>query len=454
MKLDAGASSVFDSLIYRDMFETKAMRAVFSDRQRVAFWLEAEVALAAAEGALGVIPAAAATAIAAAGRPDAIDLDALRAGMWAVGRPIVSLLDQVGAAGGPLVQDWLHWGATTQDIMDTGCVLQLRAALRVLRPDIVSLLRQLAALAELHRETAMVGRTNGQDAGPISFGLLLASYVAELHRGLRRIDAAARDAMVVQFGGAVGTLAAAGPDGLRVRAELARRLGLQEPQAAWNASRDTLAALVQALALVHAVMGRAAGDINRLSSTGEVAEGAPGSSSTLPGKQNPRGSEFVGGIARMARIRAAGALEMTDQADVRQGAPWISEWSTLPEMFLLTSATLVRSAELFAGLHVNQATMRRRFDEGRGEVMAEAAMMLLAPRTGRARAYAVVRQALCRAPRASLAEALAADPDARPLMADLDVKAAFDPAAWLGAGPELVSATSQAVLEALDGEEG
>ncbi len=449
MAEDTGASSVFDSLIYGDMFGTEAMRAIFSDRRLVAFWLEAEVALASAERALGIIPAEAAQAIAAAARPEVIDFGALRLGMRTVGRPIAPLLDQICAAGGPLVEDWLHWGATTQDIMDTGFVLQIRAGLRVLRPALLSLLRQLATLAEQHRATPMVARTNGQDAGPISFGLMLASYASELHRGLLRLDEAGRGALVVQFGGAVGTLAAAGPDGLQIRAEFARRLDLREPDAPWNASRDTLAALVQALALLHAVLGRAAGDINLLSRTGEVEEGAPGASSTLPNKRNPRGSEFICGIMRMARIRAAGAMEMTDQSEVRQGAPWISEWSTLPEMFLLTAASLARSAEMFAGLHVNRETMRGCFDERRGEVMAEAAMILLARQTGRRRAYALVQQALRNAPAASLADALTADPAAGSLLAELDLAVALDPNAWLGAAPALASATSRAIFEAL-----
>lgn len=327
-----GSSSVFDSQIYRDMFATPEMRAVFSDARLVDYWLRFEVELAAAQAEVGLIPRDAADAIAKAAVLSNIDLIKLRAGTNRVGRAIDPLLNQVRAAGGKLVADYLHEGGTTQDPMDTAAVLQIRDGLDIVQRDLKTLVLRLATLADSHKATPMIARTNGQDAIPTTLGMMLASYMTELHRHAERQQAARQRVLVGQFGSAVGTLSSAGPEGLKVRALLMKRLGLAEPALSWNASRDNYAEVVQVLALLHGTFGRIATDINLWSRTADngINEGEGGASSTMPQKRNPRASEFLGGVAELARIRAGGALSMMGQSETRQGAPWITEWSSIP----------------------------------------------------------------------------------------------------------------------------
>ncbi|MBW4093582.1 MAG: adenylosuccinate lyase family protein [Proteobacteria bacterium] len=414
---------------------------MFADRNVVGTWLAVEAALASVQGELGLVPLEAAQAIEGATQVEQIDWARLRAGIRSVGRPIAPLLEQVVETGGPLVEEWLHWGATTQDIMDTASVLLIRAALSLVHRDLARLILRIAALAERHRATPVVARTNGQDAVPTTFGFLLASYAAELDRSRLRLQQSAPRVLVVQFGGAVGTLAACGQRGQEVRAALAARLGLDVPDLSWTASRDRPAEIVQLLGLLHGALGRIANDITlwSRSATAEVAEGPGGASSTMPQKRNPRASESIGAMARLARLRAGGALDFLDQSEVRQGAPWMAEWSVIPEMFMLTAASLARANELFAQLRVDPAAMRRGFAASGGHVMAEALMMTLASRIGRGRAHRLLKAALAAAgPDTPLAAAVAQSAELSVILTREDVERALDPAGYLGLAPQMV----------------
>lgn len=436
-------ASVYDSAIYRDLFSTAEMREVFSDKALVAHWLRFEVTLALVQAQLEVIPQEAAQAIAQAAVPANIDMDELRKRTMSVGRPIEPLLAQVVKAGGKSVADSLHLGGTTQDVLDTGTVLQIKQALAIVQRDLRTLILRIAALAKQHRATPMVARTNGQDALPTTFGMLLASYMTELQRDAVRLEAVKHRVLVGQYGSAVGTLSAAGPSGLKVRAELMKRLGLGEPDLSWNASRDTFAELVQVLGLVHGVFERIASDVNLWSRTADnqINEGVGGASSTMPQKRNPRASEFLGGLARTAYARAGGAYAMLGQSETRQGAPWISEWPTIPEMFLLTAKSLEQANTLFEKLIVRPETMSERFNDSKGYVMAEAVMSCIEPKTGRGEAYRLVKEAIKAAPEgASLREAILRQPKLLELAGRDHLDAVLDPRKYLGLAPEMVDA--------------
>lgn len=441
--LSHGNAAVFDSEIYRDLYATPEMRVVFSDERLIAYWLKYEVELAAAQAKLSVIPAAAAQAIAAAARPEKIDIAKLRSGTNSVGRPIEPLLAQIEAAGGKEVADYLHWGGTTQDVMDTATVLQIRDALGIIQRDLRKLILILADQAAKYRATPMIARSNGQDAVPTTFGMLLASYMVELRRHSERIDAAARRVLVGQYGSAVGTLSSAGAQGLKVRAALMQRLGVGEPELSWNASRDNFAEVVQTLALIHGTLNRVATDINLWSRTADnaVNEGEGGASSTMPQKRNPRASEFMGGLAHLAKTRAAGALAMLDQSETRQGGPWISEWSTIPEMFMLTAASLERANRLFANLIVRPEVMLERFNDSKGFAMAEAVMMHIAPKIGRGPAYDLIKSAIKAAPAGtSFREVIRRSPKLMELVGELNLDRVLDPRNYLGLAPAMVDA--------------
>ena len=436
-------ASVFDSEIYRDLFTTPEMQAVFSDARLISYWLRFEVELAAVQATLGVIPVEAAQAIAKAAQPDNINIAKLRAGTNKVGRAIEPLLVQITAAGDQSVKQFLHWGGTTQDVMDTATVLQMRDGLAIIRRDLRKLVLVLADKASQYRDTPIVARSNGQDAIPTTFGMLLASYMVELRRHMDRLDAATERVLVGQYGSAVGTLSSAGPDGLKVRAALMQKLGLHEPDLSWNASRDNYAEVIQILALVHGTMNRIAIDINLWSRTADnaVNEGEGGVSSTMPQKRNPRASEFMGGIAYLAKMRAAGALSMLDQSETRQGAPWISEWSTIPEMFMLTAATLDRANALFANLIVRPEVMLERFNDSKGFVMAEAVMMDIAPKIGREPAYDLIKEAIKGTPPGTpFKEVIQKSPRLLELVGAANVDRVLDPRNYLGAAPAMVDA--------------
>lgn len=434
-------ASVFDSEIYRDMFTTSEMQAVFSDARLIGYWLKFEVELAAAEASLGVIPEQAAEAIARAARLENIDIAKLRAGVMQVGRAIEPLLKQIEHAGDDQVKEYLHWGSTTQDVMDTATVLQIRDGLAIVRRDLKKIILVLADEAARYRATPMVARSNGQDAVPTTFGFMLASYMTELRRHLDRLDAASERVLVGQFGSAVGTLSSAGPEALSVRAALMQRLELREPDLSWNASRDNFVEVIQIMALIHGTMGRIARDVNLWSRISESTayEGEAGASSTLPQKRNPRASEFMGGLANLAKARAAAALSFLDQSETRQGAPWITEWSTIPEMFMLTAATLARAHGLFGNLIVRPEAMLRQFDDSDSFVMTEAVMMEIAPKIGRTRAYDLLKSEIKSAPLGtSLKDLIQHSPTLLELVGACNIDRLLDPANYLGAAPEMV----------------
>ncbi|MEG1832517.1 MAG: adenylosuccinate lyase family protein [Burkholderiaceae bacterium] len=436
-------ASVFDSEIYRGLFSTSAMRGAFSDRAAIAHWLRFEAELAAAQAELGLIPASAAAAIAAAARLENIDLKTLNAGTHKVGRPIDPLLSQVKKKGGKEVAAYLHLGATTQDVLDTGTVLQVRDGLDLVQGDLKKLSLRLADLSAKYRATPAMARSNGQDAIPTTFGMQLASYMVELRRHNDRINELRPRVLVGQYGSAVGTLSAAGDQGLVLRANLMKRLGLSEPDLSWNASRDNFAETVQTLALINGTLKRVANDINLWSRTADnsINEGEGGASSTMPQKRNPRASEFMGGIGYLSAIRAAGALTMLDQSETRQGAPWISEWSTIPEMFMLTSASLERANRMFEKIIVRESVMLERFNDSQGYAMSEALMSELAPRMGRGPALDAIKAAIKAASAGTpFREVVLASPALTKHLKPADLDRVLEPKHYLGAAPQMVDA--------------
>lgn len=436
----APQASVFDSQIYRDLFSTPQMRGIFSDETLIKNWLLYERTLAQAQAEAGVIPEANAKAIAKAARWENVDLEVLRQGTNKTGRAISTLLKIIRKAGGKEVSDYLHWGSTTQDVMDTATVLQVREALKLTDNQLMRVIKQMAYLATKHRATVMVARTNGQQATPTSFGFRIATYMAELHRHRQRIADLMPRISVGQSSGAVGTLSATGPKGLDVQARVMKKLDLTVPIIPWNASRDHFSEAVGVLGMIHGTLGRLATDINNWSrlEVAEVKEGEGGASSTMPQKKNPRASEFMGGLAQMARIRMSGMLEITAHTDTRTGSPWIVEWSLIPEMFMITSASLNRAERMFAKLEVFPQRMRSNLALSDGYTMSEAVMQYMANKIGRGAAFKAVKGAIKKAkPGQTLRDVILATP----ILADnigTDLDKILAPENYLGAAPEMV----------------
>jgi 3-carboxy-cis,cis-muconate cycloisomerase len=437
-------STVFDSVLFRDSFGTPAMRAIFEDAALLARYTEVEVALARVQGELGVIPAQAAKDIAAKCDATKLDLERLKKETEVVGYPILPLVRQLAAQSGEAGK-FLHWGATTQDIMDTAVVLQVRDALGLIGKDMAELQSILARQANRYRDTPMAGRTHLQQALPVTFGYKLAIWLAMLDRHAERLQQMKPRVLVGQFAGAAGTLASLGMHGMGVQKALCEELKLAQPAATWHAARDGLAEAVNFLGLVTGSLGKIAFDVILLAST-EVAEVSEpfvhgrGGSSTMPQKRNPISSELILAAAKAVRQHAGLMLDAMVQDYERATGPWHAEWIALPEAFILTGGALHQAKFMLAGLVVDEARMRKNLDMTHGLIVAEAVMMGLAPHLGRNEAHDIVYDA-CRVVAdkgGSLAAALAKVPEVTRHLDRAALDKLTDPANYLGAAQEMV----------------
>ncbi|KIZ39935.1 MULTISPECIES: 3-carboxy-cis,cis-muconate cycloisomerase [Rhodopseudomonas] len=438
-------STVTESLIFRDMFGTAEMRSVFSDEALVRRYLDVEVALAAAEAAAGVIPAEAAEAIAAAAASMLIDFDRLRHQTEITGYPILAIVHQLSEAAGP-AGGFVHWGATTQDIMDTATVLQVRAALDLVGADLVALRDILAALALKHRDTPMAGRTHLQQALPITFGYKVAVWLSMVERHIERLQQMRPRVLLGQFAGAAGTLASLGADGLKVQAAFCERLDLAQPSATWHVARDGLAEVVAFLGLVTGSLGKIGTDVMLLMTTefAEVAEPfvkGRGGSSTMPQKRNPISSELMLAAAKTVRQHVALMLDGMVQDLERATGPWHVEWIAIPESFILTGGALAQAKFMLGGLSVDTDRMRSNLALSGGLIVAEAVMMAAAPKLGRQHAHDVVYDA-CRVAlteKKTLAEVLIEQPVIVDALGGAEaIRHHCDPANYLGLAPQMV----------------
>lgn len=399
-----------------DTFGDPVMAGVFSEASTVAGWLAVERALAVAQAELGTIPVAAGVAITQ--RIDTFDIDegALDEGIRHVGYPIVRLLSLVGDDAPPEVGAWLHWGATTQDVMDTGQALQLRGALERLETLVCDLGDRVADLARAHRDTVMAGRTHGQQAVPTTFGAKTAVWLAELTRQLDRLREARPRVCAIELFGAGGTSAAMGPDAGRVRRAVAASLGLAHVDVPWHVARDGIAEACGLAASIASTCVRVAREVADLARTeiGEVREPLThgrGASSTMPQKANPILSEVVIGMGTIAASQLPAALAAMQGRHERAAGEWQVEWDIVPTLCCLAAGGLVATTTVVAGLVVDEARMRQNLEQDGGLIMAEALMMALAPTTGRAEAHHLVYDlsARARVDGRTLRDVLAAD---------------------------------------------
>jgi 3-carboxy-cis,cis-muconate cycloisomerase len=395
-----------------DVFGDQEVIRLFSEESLVAAWLEVERALADAQAELGVIPSDAAREIAAVATPEHVDLAALREQTLVVGYPILPLLDQI-VQRSPTAGRYLHRGATTQDIMDTGLALVGRRALDRIESVAHILGDRLATLAVEHRLTVMPGRTHAQPAVPIAFGGKVAVWLSELAGHVERLRSARARLAVVQLFGAAGTAAALGPRSRDIRHALADRLGLQAVDVPWHIRRDGVAETGFALAALAGLCGRLAREVVELSrpEIGELREEGGhhrGASSTMPQKANPIGSEAVIGMSLLAAHHAGALLAALQGTHERSAGEWQVEWDAVPAVFASAGGAVSGTARIVEGLRVFPERMRANLELDGGTIMAEAAMMAVGEILGRAEAHAAVYEAsaLARSEGVSLAEAL------------------------------------------------
>jgi 3-carboxy-cis,cis-muconate cycloisomerase len=438
-------ATALDSAIFRDIFSTEEMRGVFSDETRVGYYLDIERALARVQARLGIIPEQAAREIEQKARIENIDLARLKQQTERIGYPILGVVQQIVGLCSKGLGEWCHWGATTQDITDTATIMQIRAALDLVEKDMEAIAAALADLSRRYRDTPMAGRSNLQQAVPLTFGFKTAALLAAMQRHRERLAQMRPRILVGEFAGAVGTLASLGADGLKVQAALMDELGLGQPEIAWHTVRDRIGEVGCFLGLVTGTLGKISMDVKLLMQT-EVAEvyepfhEGRGSSSTMPQKRNPISCLYIHSNAALVRQHTAALLEAAVADHERSTGPWEIEWIALPEIFLLSAGALAQTRVMLSGLEVDAKRMRANLDLTLGMVVSEAVMMGLGPHLGRQRAHDLVYD-ICRKVAATgqpLVDLLAQDADISKHLTRAELAEMCDPGRYLGLAGEMV----------------
>ena len=439
------AATIFDSHVFRNVFTTEAMREVWSDENRVQKYLDFEAGLARAQAKLKIIPQDAADEIVKHCDAKEYDMAKLKEATERIGYPVLPVVQQLVGLCKDKLGEWSHWGATTQDITDTATVLQIKQALALVEKEIDGICDALAALAKKYRDTPMAGRSNLQQAVPITFGYKMATMLAAFQRHKERLNELKPRVLVGEFGGAAGTLSSLGKDGLRCQEALMKELDLGQPDISWHTVRDRIAEVGCFLGLVTGSCGKIAFDVKLLMQT-EVEEvqepfhQGRGSSSTMPQKRNPISSVYITAQTAMVKQLVAALLEAQIEDHERSTGPWEIEWIALPEIFMLAAGALAQTRFVVEGLQVNEKKMRDNLVITKGLIMSEAVMMGLGDKMGRNYAHDVVYD-VCREVVKTgrpLIDLLAENEEIKKHADRKTLEALIDPANYLGVAGEMV----------------
>lgn len=432
-------SHIIDSIFFTDQYSTAAMRQTFNDDNLLQKWLDVEAALARAEAKSGMIPQSAANEISIKAKAYLLNKEAIAQEMKVTSHPIVPVIRALEAICDEEAGQYIHWGATSQDITDTAVILQMKDAAELITTDLTELENVLLELAGTHRDTIMPGRTHGQHALPITFGYKLAIWADEIHRHLARLQDSRPRIFMGQFAGAVGTLASVPEHGLQIQQHLFNDLGLFPSVLPWHTARDGIVEFITVLAMISATLGKMAREVINLQRT-EIAEleepfvmGKVGSS-TMPHKRNPMICEAVLGITRIIRQQPPIALEAMSHEHERDWAMIHMEWVFVPETCLLTSGALAQMLHVFKDLVVYPDRMRENVNMLHGLILSEAIMLALGLKIGRQHAHDVVYRASMRAheKRISLKKALMDEPAVSQQLTEREIDDLLVPDAYTG----------------------
>lgn len=430
--------SVFDMQSLQHLWSTEELRTIFSEEARVQKWLDFEAALAAAQAELGIIPAEAAATIAAQARVEHIDIPLMSAEIRRIKHSLVPALKQLQARCGAH-GEWVHYGATTQDVVDTGVALQLKDFHAVVLRDLRAVGRELAGLAMSHRNTPMVGRTHGVQALPITFGHKCALWLDEIGRHQQRLQEAAPRVLVGMVVGAVGSKASLGPQADEVERRTLDKLGLGTPTISWAPARDRFTEYALLLAMIGATLSKIGNELfnmqrNEFAEVEEAFSDGKLGSSTMPHKRNPTSAENLAGLARPLRYNAALMLEGMVSEGERDGIAWKMEWKALPECCLNLGAMLFQAKNLLAGLKVDAANMATNLDKLRGYLLSEHVMLALSERVGKQTAHEWIYEASMHGitHKLAFADALRGHAKLAGLLGDDEIRRLTDPAGYLG----------------------
>jgi adenylosuccinate lyase len=428
-----------DYYVYSGSWGTDEGRKIFSEEQMIDRWLKIEAALAEAEAEMGIIPDWAGKEISAQASVEKIDLNLARLEQQKTRHSLVPVIRAFAMACGEKAGEYVHFGPTTQDIIDTGNMLALREVMKAVKRDLEAVEKRLVQITLDHAETPMAGRTHGQHALPITFGFKTASWLQEIRRHLDRLEEGRERILVGELAGAVGSYAPWGEQGRELERRTMFKLGLGQADIPWQSARDRIAEAVLLLAMICSTLGRIGGEVYLLQKT-EVDELAQGfemgrvGSSTMPHKRNPETPEGIKGISRLVRYRAAGILEAMEGEHERDANTWKTEWVILPEVSIYTLAALAKTRQLLDGLVVNREKMRDNLDRTRGLILSERAMFVLGEHLGKQTAHEVVYEASMRAFEAGtdLTAMLAADPRVGKVLNEEAIREFMDPVTYAG----------------------
>jgi len=439
------ASGVFDDALIQHLWSTDELRAIFNDHNRVQKWFDFEAALALEQAALGIIPKAAAEEIAANAKISKIDIAAVSAEIRRIKHPLVPAVKAVQMLCKPEHGEYIHFGPTTQDVLDTATMLQIRDAHAIYLRDMKAIGNALVKLCEQHRATPMVGRSHGVQALPITFGHKAAIWLSEMGRNYERLRQLEPRMFVGGMVGAVGTQASFGAKAKQLEQGVMKRLGLGVADINWQPARDRFAEYVNVLGLISATLGKIANEIITLEHTevGELYEpfsaGKVGSS-TMPHKRNPSTCEAVVGVSRALRYNVAFMLESMLIEHERDGSSWRGEWKALPESCLMAGGMLAMMKYVLEGLHVDVARMRANLDSLGGFLLSERVMFELSEKVGKQTAHDLVYEASMHGIEngISFEDALLQNPQVKQALTLAELKAVLDPTTYVGRAPEIV----------------
>ena len=447
-------SHITESRIHGGAYSSPEFAAIFSDANQVQKWLDVETALAATQAQMGLIPHEAAREIARVASVELLDLDALGREGLETGHILVPTLRALQGLCADGLGEYVHYGVTTQDILDTGLILQIRDAWGLVVQRLRGIRGHLLTLALRHKHTAMVARTHGQHALPTTFGYKVAVWVDEIDRHLERFDEAYARVMVGNLTGAVGTLAGLGPQGLDVQRRTLESLGLAAPLTSWHSARDRILEAAWLLVQASATLGRVANEIYHLQRTeiDEVREGRRAGqvgSSTMPHKQNPSTVDLISALSRLVRAQMVALTDAAFQMHERDGTTWRIEWAALPELFIYAGALLARmEGLLLAGLEVREARMRSNLDLLGGLILSERVMLALAPRCGKQTAHHLVHDIALQAQDTGVCfrDALLGDSRLQGCFSPQTLDDLLDPTTYTGLAAEMVDLVATKVL--------
>ncbi|WP_042357670.1 adenylosuccinate lyase [Bacillus rubiinfantis] len=438
-------SSVIDSELYRGIYVSEEMRKVFSDESLLQKWLDSWVALAQAEAEIGIVPEAAAQEIARKAKYEDIDMKTIREGIVDTTHPLIVQIREFTKVVGGEAGGWIHWGATTQDIMDTAVVLQMKDAQEILIVQLRKFLHTLLNLAQEHKDTIMPGRTHGQHALPVTLGYKIAIWADEIGKHIDRLEEGKKRYLLGSFSGAAGTLASITEHGLDVQERYCRILGLEQPTITWHVQRDGFAEFASIIAMISGTVGKIANEIINLqkSEICEIEEGfkmGQVGSSTMPHKRNPMICEYVVGLTRLVQRNASLGFDGMLQEHERDMSYWTTEWSYIPQICMLTSGGLQQMQGILERFIIHKENMERNLNLLQGLIVSENLMLTLGHHVGRQVAHDMIYRVSMKAfeEQRPLVEVTLEDKEIMAHMSEQEVRDHLHPKNYVGLCQELV----------------